>query len=136
MNGQDISFLNDRFRDGKTYLPFTYFAGATPDNNYTPTQPYTIRVESNHVSGEEQGYMKLFIPCGGADSTPPHQTPSAGQRREMVPLGAVSAHRCPYPQVRRPVGVSRRESSRRHRARVSGEGGIPIGINQENICIG
>ena len=67
LNGQDISFLNDRFRDGKTYLPFTYFAGSTPDNNYTPAQPYTIIVESNHVSGEEQGYMKLFIPCGGAD---------------------------------------------------------------------
>lgn len=45
LNGQDISFLNDRFRDGKTYLPFTYFAGSTPDNNYTPTQPYTITVE-------------------------------------------------------------------------------------------
>ena len=56
LNGQDISFLNDRFRDGKTYLPFTYFVGSTPDNNYTPTQPYTIRVESNHVSAEEQGY--------------------------------------------------------------------------------
>ena len=27
LNGQDISFLNDRFRDGKTYLPFTYFSG-------------------------------------------------------------------------------------------------------------
>ena len=25
LNGQEISFLNDRFRDGKTYLPFTYF---------------------------------------------------------------------------------------------------------------
>lgn len=24
LNGQEISFLNDRFRDGKTYLPFTY----------------------------------------------------------------------------------------------------------------
>ena len=71
LNGQEISFLNDRFRDGKTYLPFTYFAGSTPDNNYTPAQPYTIRVESNHVSGEEQGYMKLFIPCGGADSPRP-----------------------------------------------------------------
>ena len=71
LNGQDISFLNDRFRDGKTYLPFTYFVGSTPDNNYTPTQPYTIRVESNHVSGEEQGYMKLFIPCGGADDPRP-----------------------------------------------------------------
>ena len=39
LNGQDISFLNDRFRDGKTYLPLTYFTGSTPDNNYTPAQP-------------------------------------------------------------------------------------------------
>ena len=39
LNGQDISFLNDRFRDGKTYLPFTYFVGSTPENNYTPTSP-------------------------------------------------------------------------------------------------
>lgn len=22
LNGQEISFLNDRFRDGKTYIPF------------------------------------------------------------------------------------------------------------------
>ena len=71
LNGQEISFLNDRFRDGKTYLPFTYFAGATPDNNYTPTQPYTIRIDSNHVSAVEPGYMKLFIPCGGADDPRP-----------------------------------------------------------------
>lgn len=71
LNGQEISFLNDRFRDGKTYLPFTYFVGATPDNNYTPSQPYTIIIESNHVSGEEKDYMKLFIPCGGADDPRP-----------------------------------------------------------------
>ena len=55
LNGQEISFINDRFRDGKTYLPFTYFVGSTPDNDYTPAEPYTITVESNHVSGEEQG---------------------------------------------------------------------------------
>ena len=66
-----LNFLNDRFRDGKTYLPFTYFVGATPDNNYTPSQPYTIIIESNHVSGEEKDYMKLFIPCGGADDPRP-----------------------------------------------------------------
>lgn len=71
LNGQDISFLNDRFRDGKTYLPFTYFAGATPDNGYTPAQPYTIAIESNHTSDDEAGYMKLFVPCGGADSPRP-----------------------------------------------------------------
>lgn len=71
LNGQEISFLNDRFRGGKTYLPFTYFAGSTPDNNYTPTQPYTIIIESNHTSNDEAGYMKVFVPCGGADDPRP-----------------------------------------------------------------
>lgn len=71
LNGQEISFLNDRFRDGKTYLPFTYFKGSTPDNSYTPTEPYTIVIESNHTSNDEAGYMKLFIPCGGADDPRP-----------------------------------------------------------------
>ena len=71
LNGMDISFLNDRFRGNKTYIPFSYFAGATPDNDYTPSQPFTITIESSHVSAEEQGYMKLFIPCGGADSPRP-----------------------------------------------------------------
>lgn len=68
LSGQDISFLNDRFCDGKTYLPFTYFSGSKPENNYTPDQPFTIIIESNHTSDEEAGYMKLYIPCGGADS--------------------------------------------------------------------
>lgn len=71
LNGQEISFLNDRFRDGKTYIPFSYFEGATPDNDYTPSEPFRVTVQSTHVSGEEQGYMKLFIPCGGADSPRP-----------------------------------------------------------------
>lgn len=71
LNGQEISFLNDRFRDGKTYIPFSYFAGATPENNYTPSEPFTLVIESDHTSGAEQSYMKLFIPCGGADSPRP-----------------------------------------------------------------
>ena len=32
LNGQDISFLNDRFQDGKSYIPFSYFVGASPEN--------------------------------------------------------------------------------------------------------
>ena len=68
LSGQEISFLNDRFRDGQTYLPFTYFVGATPENDYTPKKPYTIVIESKEVSDDVEGYMKLFIPCGGADS--------------------------------------------------------------------
>ena len=71
MNGQEISFLNDRFRDGKSYIPFSYFAGAAPENDYTPRQPFTLLVGSNHTSNTEEGYCKLFIPCGGADSPRP-----------------------------------------------------------------
>ena len=41
------------------------------DNDYTPSEPFRVTVQSTHVSGEEQGYMKLFIPCGGADSPRP-----------------------------------------------------------------
>ena len=84
LNGQDISFLNDRFRDGKTYLPFSYFAGATPENNYTPQEPFTLFIESNHLSAAEQGYQKLFIPCGGADSPKPIKLRLKGDGRWLL----------------------------------------------------
>lgn len=71
LNGQDISFLNDRFRDGKSYIPFSYFVGASPENGYTPRQPFTLLVGSDHTSNTEEGYCKLFIPCGGADDPAP-----------------------------------------------------------------
>ena len=67
---QDL-FLNDRFRDGKSYIPFSYFVGASPENGYTPRQPFTLLVGSDHTSNTEEGYCKLFIPCGGADSPRP-----------------------------------------------------------------
>ena len=31
LSNQEISFIDDRFRDGKTYIPFSYFDGAVPD---------------------------------------------------------------------------------------------------------
>ena len=39
LNGQDISFLNDRFRDGKSYIPFSYFVGASPETAIPPASP-------------------------------------------------------------------------------------------------
>lgn len=71
LGGHEISFHNDRFRGGKTYLPFSYFEGAAPENNYTPTQPYKVTVISDHTSNSEEGYVKLFIRSGGADSPRP-----------------------------------------------------------------
>lgn len=68
LGGNEITFLNDRFRDGKTYVPFSYFKGAVPANDYTPDQPFTLTVESNPYSNDNPGYMKLFVKSGGADN--------------------------------------------------------------------
>ena len=81
LTGYDISFLDDRFRGGKTYIPFSYFLGAPPENDYTPKAPFTVVVESNHTSATEQGYMKLFIPCAGADSPRPIKLRMKGDGR-------------------------------------------------------
>jgi hypothetical protein len=63
----DISFLNDRFRDGY-HVPFSYFAGATPANDYTPTEPYTLTIEAGPYADANPGYKKLHIRSGGADN--------------------------------------------------------------------
>ena len=53
----DKQFLADRFR-GKDYVPRSFFNGASPGNNYTPTQPYTLTLFENPYSRNniEQGY--------------------------------------------------------------------------------
>lgn len=68
LSNYDLSFLNDRFRDGNTHVPFSYFKGATPQNNYAPSRPFTFTVETNPYSDANQGYKKLFIRSGGADN--------------------------------------------------------------------
>ena len=67
LSNHDISFLNDRFSDGH-HVPFSYFKGAVPANNYTPDTPFTITVTSGPYSDANEGYKKLFIASGGADS--------------------------------------------------------------------
>lgn len=68
LSNQEISFLDDRFRDNQWYVPFSYFKGATPENNYTPTEPFTLEIESNPNSAANEGYMTLLLKSGGADS--------------------------------------------------------------------
>ena len=69
LNNVQISFLNDRFSDGH-HVPFSYFKGAVPANDYTPDEPFTITVESGAYSDANagEGYKKLFIRSGGADN--------------------------------------------------------------------
>ncbi len=68
LGNHEISFLNDRFRDGNTYVPFSYFKGAKPENDYTPDEPFTLIVFTNPYSDDNEGYMKLFLTSGGADN--------------------------------------------------------------------
>lgn len=67
LSNYDISFLNDRFSDGH-HVPFSYFKGAVPGNDYTPDVPFTLTVTSGAYSDANEGYKKLFIKSGGADS--------------------------------------------------------------------
>ena len=63
----DKQFIADRFRD-KDYVPRSYFDGATPINNYLPSEPYTITVSENPYSYQNEGYATLYLTSGGADS--------------------------------------------------------------------
>ena len=67
LSGYEISFLDDRFRDGK-HVPFSYFAGATPENNYTPSRPFKVTIFSNPYSFQSENRATLHLNSGGADS--------------------------------------------------------------------
>ncbi len=67
LTNHELSFLKDRFREG-VHVPFSYFKGATPENDYAPSAPYTITVEAGPYADANSGYKKLHIRSGGADN--------------------------------------------------------------------
>ena len=67
LSPHEKQFLRDRIV-GKEYIPFSFFQGATPDNDYTPSQPYTITIETNPYTYQNEGYATMHIRSGGADS--------------------------------------------------------------------
>ncbi|MBR6322413.1 MAG: hypothetical protein IKR59_06055 [Lachnospiraceae bacterium] len=94
----DIQFLRDRVMDGHTYVARSYFKGATPDNNYTPTMPYTVKVMMNAYSQRSENYLALWIYSGGADSPREIQLrlkPSTGQWFANMWNGLLSGIRMP-----------------------------------------
>ena len=60
-------FIRERLQ-GKEYKPFSYFAGSSPDNNYTPAKPYKITVSSNPYSFQEDGWAVMHVTSSGADN--------------------------------------------------------------------
>ena len=77
----DKQFYKDRLRD-KEYLPKSYLKGSSPENNYNPTEPFTVVISSNPYSYEQENLVKLFVRSSGADSPRPitlRLKPSTGE---------------------------------------------------------
>ena len=74
ISGYEFQFINERLK-GKEYKPMSFFKGAVPSNNYTPSRPYSITVTSNPYSftTDSEGYKwcTLYVTSGGADSPRP-----------------------------------------------------------------
>lgn len=77
----DIQFISERLYD-KEYLPYSYFKGSAPENEYTANRPYTVEVNVVANSLDEKGYIKFYLLSSGADSMRPiilREKPSTGQ---------------------------------------------------------
>lgn len=74
-------FIRERM-EGKMYKARSYFAGATPQNGYVPSTPYTITVSENPYSFDNENWATLYVTSGGADNPRPiklRKKPSTGQ---------------------------------------------------------
>ena len=60
-------FIRERLQ-GQAYIPRSYLAGATPQNGYQPTVPYTITVIENPYSFDNENWATLYVASGGADN--------------------------------------------------------------------
>ena len=74
-------FYKERL-SGKEYIPLSYFDGASPENGYVPTQPFTVSVFENPYSFDNENWATLWVKSSGADnmrSIKLRKKPSTGQ---------------------------------------------------------
>ena len=74
-------FIAERLK-GKCYKARSFLAGATPENGYQPTTPYTITVSENPYSFDNENWATLYVTSSGADDPRPiklRKKPSTGQ---------------------------------------------------------
>lgn len=75
----DRSFYKDRFSQ-YPYVPFSYFEGAVPANDYRPNEPYKITFTTDPYTWQNEGYCRLNVRSGGADSPRQIQLRSKGDQ--------------------------------------------------------
>ena len=67
MSAYEEQFIRDRLA-GKMYVIRSYWAGTSPQNNYTPTLPYSVTFYEDPYSYQNEGYCRLNSRSSGADS--------------------------------------------------------------------
>ena len=101
LSAQEIQLLKDQLLKDRDYVARSHFNGATPENNYTPLQPYSVTVSDNPNSYMTEGYATLYIRSGGADSPRPitlRKKPSTGEWFLWNHVGLLPGIRIPASQ--------------------------------------
>ena len=80
-SNRDLQLMDEKLNEGE-YLMRSYFKGAEPENDYTPSEPYTIEIQEYKNSRDQENYIYLYLESGGADN--PRQVqlrkkPSSGE---------------------------------------------------------
>ena len=70
MSADDIRLLDEFFAQNNEAGHFanSYLAGATPQNGYTPSQPYLVFITDNPYTYIEKEYAHLLVACSGAEA--------------------------------------------------------------------
>ena len=101
LSPQEIQLLKDQLLKDRDYVARSHFNGATPDNNYTPLQPYSVTVADSVHSYDQENYATLYIRSGGADSPRPitlRKKPSTGEWFLWNHVGLLPGIRVPASQ--------------------------------------
>ena len=75
------NFIEERMR-GMKYKARSFLAGATPENGYKPTVPYSVTVSATPYSFDNENWATLYVTSGGSDNPRPiklRKKPSTGQ---------------------------------------------------------
>lgn len=67
LSPREKAFIRERM-DGKEYKAKSFLEGATVQNNYTPSTPYTVTIYQNPHSFTEENHAKMFVQSSGADA--------------------------------------------------------------------
>lgn len=81
LSTMEKKFITERLID-RQYIVSSFFKGSSPENDYTPTQPYTIVATENPYTFDTENWGMMLVTSSGADSQrfiKVRKKPSTGQ---------------------------------------------------------